>query len=244
MTQPADWFHTWFDSPYYHVLYRNRDAQEAQRFLDRLLEHLRPKPTCTFMDLACGKGRHAVYLNQQGYEVTGLDLSEHNIAYARQFENEKLRFYVHDMREVFRPEAFDFVFNLFTSFGYFKADAENVVALRATTAALKTGGKLVIDFMNTPRVIGRLVAQETKQVEGITFHITRKVEAGFILKTIRFEDQGQPYEFVERVRALHYEEFLEYFQMARLRLADVFGDYQLNPFDPQKSERMIFILKK
>ncbi|MBC3539410.1 SAM-dependent methyltransferase [Rufibacter sediminis] len=244
MIHPEDWFHTWFDSPYYHLLYRNRDAQEAQRFLDNLLNHLRPKPTCRLMDLACGKGRHSVYLNQKGYDVTGLDLSERSIAYARQFENERLRFFVHDMREVFQPEAFDFVFNLFTSFGYFSADYENVIALRASTASLKPGGKFIIDFMNTPRVINRLVSRETKEVGGITFHITRKVEAGFILKTITFEDQGQPYEFLERVRALQYQEFLEYFQMAQLRLAHVFGDYHLGPYDPEKSERMIFILKK
>ncbi|RNI32680.1 class I SAM-dependent methyltransferase [Rufibacter immobilis] len=244
MTHPAEWFHTWFDSPYYHILYKNRDAREAQRFLDNLLDHLRPKSTCKFMDLACGRGRHSVYLNQKGFDVTGLDLSEHSIAYARQFENAKLRFHVHDMREVFAPDAFDFVFNLFTSFGYFAPDYENVVALRSTAASIKPGGKLIIDFMNTRRVINRLVAKETKQIDQLTFHITRKVEAGFILKTIRFEDQGQPYEFIERVRALEYEEFLEYFRMANLRLANVFGDYQLRPFDPQQSERMIFILKK
>ncbi|RNI23679.1 SAM-dependent methyltransferase [Rufibacter latericius] len=244
MIQPAEWFHTWFDSPYYHLLYKNRDAQEAQRFLDGLLNHLHPKPTCQLMDLACGKGRHSVYLNQKGYDVTGLDLSEQSIAYAKQFENERLRFFVHDMRDVFRPQAFDFIFNLFTSFGYFKADYENVVALRASTASLKPGGKFIIDFMNTPRVINRLVAKETKEVDGLVFHITRRVEMGFIIKTITFEDKGQPYEFIERVRALQYQEFLDYFQMAQLRLADVFGDYQLGPYDPEKSERMIFILKK
>jgi SAM-dependent methyltransferase len=244
MAQPADWFYTWFDSPYYHLLYKNRDAQEAQRFLDNLLDHLKPKPTCKLMDLACGKGRYSIYLNQKGYDVTGLDLSEQSIAFARQFENEKLRFFVHDMREVFAPEAFDFVFNLFTSFGYFAADYENVVALRATAESLKPGGKLIIDFMNTRRVVDRLVTQETKEVDGIVFHITRKVEAGFILKTISFQDQSQPYVFTERVRALHHDEFLEYFQMARLRVAHVFGDYHLRPFDPEKSERMIFILKK
>ncbi|WP_246853757.1 SAM-dependent methyltransferase [Rufibacter aurantiacus] len=241
---PEDWFHTWFDSPYYHLLYKNRDTREAQDFLDNLLRHLRPKPTCQLMDLACGKGRHSVYLNQKGYTVTGLDLSERSIAYAKQFENEKLHFYVHDMREVFKPEAFDFIFNLFTSFGYFAADYENVIALRASTASLKPRGKIIIDFMNTPRVINRLVSRETKEVGGIVFHITRRVEAGFIIKTIKFEDQGQTHEFIERVRALQYQEFLEYFQMAQLRLADVFGDYHLGPYDPEKSERMIFILKK
>ncbi|GAB2542813.1 SAM-dependent methyltransferase [Rufibacter soli] len=244
MTSPIDWFSTWFDSPYYHLLYKNRDANEAQRFMDNLLDHLKPKPNCKLMDLACGKGRHAIYLNEKGYDVTGLDLSEQSIAFAKQFENERLRFFVHDMREVFQPDTFDFVLNLFTSFGYFQADAENVVALRATAASLKVGGKLVIDFMNTRRVINRLVAHEVKEVENITFHITRKLEAGFIIKTIRFEDRGQPFEFIEKVRALEYEEFLEYFQMAQLRVGEVFGDYHLKPFDPEKSERMIFILKR
>jgi len=167
-----------------------------------------------------------------------------SVAFARRFGKVRLQFFVHDMREVIQPEAFDIILNLFTSFGYFQADYENVVALRATAASLKPRGKLVIDFMNTQRVINRLVARETKQVEDITFHITRKLEAGFILKTIKFEDKGQPFEFIEKVRALQYEEFLEYFQMASLRVAHVYGDYQLGPYDPEKSERMIFILKK
>lgn len=244
MAQPEDWFSTWFDSPYYHILYKNRDSQEAQRFMDTLIAYLRPKPSYHLLDLACGKGRHAIYLNQKGYDVTGIDLSAKSIAYAKQFENERLHFFRHDMREVFHPGKFDLVLNLFTSFGYFAADCENVLALQATTASIKPGGKFVIDFMNSKRVIERLVAQETKEENGIIFHISRRVEKGFIIKTIRFQDQGQDYEFIERVRALQYHEFLEYFQMAHLRVAEVFGDYALHPFDPEKSERMIFVLKK
>lgn len=244
MEVPSDWFSTWFDSPYYHILYKNRDAHEAQRFMDNLLEHLHPKPTCKLLDLACGRGRHAIYLNQKGYDVTGIDLSEQSIAIAKASENERLHFFVHDMRNIFRPDGFDFIFNLFTSFGYFQEDYENVVALRATTASIKPGGKLIIDFMNTQRVIDRLVLHETKEVDGITFDISRRVEMGFIIKTIQFQDKGQDYHYQERVRALRYEEFIEYFMMSQLRLAEVFGDYHLGPYDPVKSERMIFVLKK
>jgi hypothetical protein len=32
--------------------------------------------------------------------------------------------------------------------------------------------------------------------------------------------------------------------MHHLKLKEVFGDYQLHPFDPQKSERMILIAEK
>ncbi|MFD2246806.1 SAM-dependent methyltransferase [Pontibacter ruber] len=244
MGQQEEWFSTWFDSPYYHILYSNRDHQDARTFIDNLVTYLHPKPAEKMLDLACGKGRHSVYLNQKGYDVTGIDLSGQSIAYAKQFENERLHFEVHDMREVYKPEAFDFVLNLFTSFGYFDNETENVVALLAAAKSLKHGGKLVIDFMNTDKTIADLVAHEEKEIQGIKFQIHRGVEQGFIVKSIRFSDNGESHHFQERVRALREEDFLEYFSMAQLRLVDVFGDYNLNSFDHEHSDRMIFVLKK
>ncbi len=244
MAQQEDWFSTWFDSPYYHILYNNRDEDEARMFIDNLLAYLHPKPESTILDLACGKGRHSVQLNQRGCKVTGIDLSEKSIAYAKQFENERLHFEVHDMREVYKPEEFNFVLNLFTSFGYFENETENVVALCAVAKTLKHGGKLVVDFMNTDLTIANLVTHEEKEVQGIKFHITRGIENGFIIKKICFTDKGQDYHFEERVRALREEDFLEYFGMAQLRLVEIFGDYNLSPFNRDSSERMIFVLKK
>ncbi|QCR23937.1 cyclopropane-fatty-acyl-phospholipid synthase family protein [Pontibacter sp. SGAir0037] len=243
MAQQDEWFSAWFDSPYYHILYKNRDEQEARQFIDKLLSYLHPKPHENILDLACGKGRHSIYLNKKGYDVTGIDLSPHSIAYAKQFENERLHFEVHDMRMVYKPEAFDFVLNLFTSFGYFSNETENVVALDATAKSIKHGGKFVIDFMNTNRTIDRLVKEEVKEVQGIPFCIHRGVENGFIIKKISFSDKGQDYQFEERVRALRQEDFIEYFKMAQLRLVEVFGNYNLEPYH-EESERMIFVLKK
>ncbi len=242
--QEVEWFSAWFDSPYYHILYKDRDLKEAQLFMDNLLAYLHPKQNAKILDLACGKGRHSLYLNQKGYEVTGIDLSEKSIAYAKEFENNSLHFDVHDMRQVYKPEVFDFILNLFTSFGYFENETENVVALCATTKSLKYGGKLVIDFMNTDKVIANLVTDEVKEIQGITFKIHRSLEHDFIVKTISFTDNGQAYQFQERVRALREDDFMEFFKMAQLRLVDVFGDYQLNAYDRERSDRMIFVLKK
>ncbi|MBK0403658.1 class I SAM-dependent methyltransferase [Adhaeribacter sp. BT258] len=244
MSQPEEWFSTWFDSPYYHMLYSNRNYAEAEQFLQNLLQHLHPKPDAKILDLACGKGRHAIYLNQQGYNVTGVDLAPQSIAAAKQFENEKLHFEVHDMREPFKPNHFDFVLNLFTSFGYFASETENVVALKAIAESVKPGGKLVIDFLNAEKVVANLVPQETKVLEGITFHITKRMEGKLIVKTIDFEAEGKPYHFQEKVWALTTEDFHEYFKMTDLRLHECFGSYKLEPFDAKTSDRLIFILKK
>ncbi|HSI90012.1 MAG TPA: class I SAM-dependent methyltransferase [Adhaeribacter sp.] len=244
MPQQQEWFSTWFDSPYYHLLYSNRDAGEAQLFLDNLLDHLHPKPDATILDLACGKGRHAIHLNQRGYDVTGIDLSPQSIAIAKQAENEKLHFAVHDMREVFRSGYFDFVLNLFTSFGYFASETENVVALKAIAASVKPGGKLVIDFLNAEKVVANLVKEETKTVEGVTFYITRHMEGKLIVKNIKFEAEGKHHHFQEKVWALTAEDFKEYFRMTDLRLHECFGSYHFDPYDPATSDRLIFILKK
>lgn len=243
--QTKEWFGEWFDSPYYHILYRDRDYQEAQKFIDKVVDYFLLSPDHKVLDLACGKGRHSIYLNKKGCDVIGVDLSEQNIAYANQYANERLAFYRHDMREVFREGAFDFVLNLFTSFGYFDAHEENQAAISAIEKGLKPGGYLLLDFLNPYKVVNDLVPTATKTVDGIDFQISKHLSTdNYIVKDIAFTDEGTSYHFQERVKAIRRLEFLDFFKQAGLHLMDVFGDYQLNPYDCDVSDRMIFIVKK
>jgi len=242
--QESTWFSDWFDSPYYHLLYRNRDENDAQFFMDNLSENLGFLPTNTLLDVACGKGRHAKYLNSKGLNVTGLDLSKESIAEAKRATNETLHFYVHDMRSVFAQHKFDFVLNLFTSFGYFESETENLAAIQAMATSLKKGGKLVIDFFNPYKVIRELVSIETKQVDAITFHITRNLQDGFIIKQIDFTHQAREYHFEEKVKAIDLSEFTTYCNEAGLQVTEVWGNYQLAPYQEQDSERLIIVAEK
>jgi SAM-dependent methyltransferase len=245
MSKSKEWFGEWFDSPYYHILYKHRDFEEAAAFVDKLAEFFNFQPQDKIIDLACGKGRHSVRLNEKGLDVTGLDLSPQNIEAARQHENEHLHFYVHDMREVFVEDKFDYVLNMFTSFGYFATEQENQQAIIAAARALKPGGKLMIDFLNPELVINRLVPQEEKTIEGIRFKINKELENGYIVKDIRFEDhEGKMHHHQERVKAIMQQEFEAYFRNAGLKVLNIFGDYGLNTFDPSQSERMIFVTQK
>ena len=80
----SQWFATWFDSPHYHKLYGYRDDSEAARFVDALIDRLRPGPDAHLLDLGCGAGRHAKHLASKGFQVTGVDLAARSIAEARQ----------------------------------------------------------------------------------------------------------------------------------------------------------------
>ncbi|MCD9577164.1 class I SAM-dependent methyltransferase [Flavobacterium soyae] len=237
-----NWFTSWFDTPYYHILYKDRNYREAQIFMDNLTHYLNLPEKAKVLDLACGKGRHSIYLNQLGFNVLGADLSENSIAEANKNSNENLHFKVHDMREPFE-EKFDAIFNLFTSFGYFESDDDNLTTLKAIKESLSEYGFAVIDFMNVNQVIETLVPQEVKTVDGIDFHIKRYVEDGHIFKEIDFEDQGRKFHFTEKVKALTLKDFQDLMNEAGIYLLDIFGDYKLKKFHKTESERLIMIFK-
>lgn len=243
-TKSKEWFDEWFDSPYYHILYKHRDDTEAQLFMDNLTRFIRIKPEHKIMDLACGKGRHSIYLNQKGFDVVGLDLSKESIQHANQFSNDRLQFAVHDKRDVYKVRYFDYILNMFTSFGYFASESEHITAIQAAAAGLKEGGKLVIDFFNTYKVLDALVYKNQVKAGGIDFHLSRHIQDGAIVKTINFEDKGQHYQFEERVQAFTEQDFRRYFELANLKFVHIFGDYGLSYFDKNSSERMIFIVEK
>ncbi|KAF2508513.1 class I SAM-dependent methyltransferase [Flavobacterium zhairuonense] len=237
-----NWFTSWFDTPYYHILYKDRNYREAQIFMDNLTHYLNLPEKAKVLDLACGKGRHSIYLNQLGYNVLGADLSENSIAEASKNSNENLHFKVHDMREPFE-EKFDAIFNLFTSFGYFESDDDNLTTLKAIKESLSEYGFAVIDFMNVTQVIETLVPEEVKTVDEIDFHIKRYVKDGHIFKEIDFEDQGRKFHFTEKVKALTLKDFQDLMDEAGIYLLDIFGDYKLKKFHKTESERLIMIFK-
>jgi 2-polyprenyl-3-methyl-5-hydroxy-6-metoxy-1,4-benzoquinol methylase len=238
------WFAEWFDTKYYHTLYKHRDESEAELFMRNIISHLQLDKESHICDLACGKGRHAQFLSTLGYRVTGLDLSENSIRTASKNANDRLSFDVHDMRDVYQQKTFDAVFNLFTSFGYFDSQSDNLKVLTSISEMLNEDGVLVIDFMNAEKVINKLVAEEVKSIEGIEFHINRTCDGAHIYKNIQFNDNGEHFDFTERVQALTRTHFEQLLDVAQFELLNVFGNYKLESFDEQNSDRLILIARK
>ena len=235
-----NWFQDWFNTKYYHILYQDRNDEEAQMFMRNLTDFLKLKSLSKILDLPCGKGRHALYLNSLEYDVIGADLSENSIAYAKQFENKTLKFEVHDMRDEFTTK-FDAILNLFTSFGYFDEEETNIEVLKNLKNGLKLNGVLVMDFLNVNYVKSNLVGKEIITKNGIDFNISRKVTNDFIIKDIQFETDHKKHHHVEYVRNIDLNTFKGYFEKADLKLKHIFGDYSLNEFDVKNSPRLILI---
>lgn len=242
MNSDKNWFKYWFDTPYYHLLYNKRDFREAELFMDNLVAFLGLKKGEHILDLACGKGRHAIYLNKLGFDVTGVDLSENSITMANKKATKTLAFKVHDMREPFDTK-YDAIFNLFTSFGYFDDEADDIKVLKNIKNGLKPNGIAVIDYLNVKKAMANMVPEEIQKKGNIDFKINRHVSNNFINKEIRFQADGTNFAFSEHVKCLDLSTFKKYLNVLDLKLVANFGDYQLNQFHKDTSERLILIIK-
>jgi SAM-dependent methyltransferase len=242
--ESPEWFENWFDSKYYHILYGNRDIAEAEQFMTNLLAFLLPESSAKIHDLACGKGRYSLFLNHKGFEVTGTDLSSESIRFARGFENSGLSFFQADMRQLIRVNYFDYVFNLFTSFGYFSAQKDNEAVMDGVHASLRKGGIFVLDYMNSEKMCKTMTGEGRKEAEGIEFKYRKYMEQGYLIKDIRFFDQGKEYYFQERVRAFSKADFKALFENAGFEILHFKGNYKLDDFDETISDRLIVIASK
>lgn len=207
-----DWFHDWFNSPYYETLYDHRDLTEAKAFVKNLTSQIPLPEQAEVLDLGCGWGRHTRSLADLGYRVTGLDLSPRLIDRARAMANERdvpalgsLDFEVGDMRTHRMNRRFDLVVNLFTSMGYFDHDQDDLKVLQNAFHHLRDGGYLVLDYFDTDHTLGHLVPSETKNFPNFRAHLKREVVEGRLRKEIRIEDfnaesGSNPPFFMEMVR--------------------------------------------
>lgn len=238
----SEWHLDWFNSPFYHQLYKERDYSEATYFMNNLINHLNIDKDSSILDLACGRGRYSVYLNEIGYRVTGIDISRDNIIKARKTESDNLKYMIHDMRYPLN-QKFDLILNLFTSFGYYEKDDDNISVINSIKSNLNSKGQAVIDFFNIDYVLDNLMKYEEKTVDQTKFVINRYLENNLLIKDITIDSNNKQYKFQEKVKAYRVKDFLTMFKECDLEFKEKFGDYNLNSFNKNSSPRLIMVFE-
>tara|TARA_B110000444_G_C18842244_1_gene599655 strand:- start:981 stop:1763 length:783 start_codon:yes stop_codon:yes gene_type:complete len=249
---PKDWFVSWFNSPAYHVLYGNRDQTEADHLI-QALDNTEVQKGDVILDAGCGAGRHILSWGKRGYYAEGFDLSPESINTAQNNAIDLCvdgftTFKVLDLRHL-KDESnwkgrFDVVTNLFTSFGYFTTSKEHSDVLKGFVNCLRTGGKLVFDYINTPYSKSRLVEDEVINRDGYLFTIHRELNSGFFTKSIAYSDpKGATHYVVEQVKAWTVEELERLLSDVGLQVIKKYGDYDLSVYS-NDSPRLILIAEK
>jgi len=240
-----NWFEDWFSSPYYHMLYKNRDNSEASFFIDNLINYLNPSGNSKMLDVACGKGRHSFALANKGFDVTGIDIAFPSIDEAKKMEHERLHFYQHDMRLPFWINYFDYAFNFFTSFGYFKTEREHNNALRTIAQSIKPKGTLVIDYLNVAFIENSLQPLTITTVDDVEFTISRWHTENHFYKKIQVKENNEVRDlYTECVAKFSLANFEEMLALQNMKVKEVFGNYDLSSYNKEQSPRLIIVAER
>ena len=171
------------------------DATPAE--VDRVISLLDIAPEGAILDLCCGPGRHSLELARRGFRVTGVDRTAAYLEKARQqAESEGLavEFVQDDMRDFCRPDGFDSIIMMFTSFGYFEEPAENRQVLVNARRSLKSQGTLIIEMMGK-EILARIFSErDWHEQDGVIFLQERKISKNWSWmdnRWIKIDDQGR-----------------------------------------------------
>jgi SAM-dependent methyltransferase len=188
-------------------------------------------------------GRHSLALDEFGYQVTGVDLSDVLLAEAQRMDaGSRVRWLKGDMRNVPLQEKFDAVVNLFTSFGYFDEDEDNAKVLKEIDRLLRPEGKFIIDFLNPDYVASRLVPFSERTEDGMTIRESRSIEGGYVRKQIVISQPGEPERrYTEQVKLYRPEHFMSMMEETELVVDHLYGGYDAASYDEAESPRMILV---
>ena len=244
MINRDDWFINWFNSKYYHILYKSRNKNEASNFIQAIISTLSLKSNNSVLDLGCGNGRHSISLSNHFKLVHGIDISSENISIANENKKENLKFFISDMRNFDTNTKYEYIFNLFTSFGYFKKNEDNIKVLKSCHHHLNKNGLLFIDFLNSEQIKRTINGlKETRNINGIRFNIHKEIIGDYVIKNIEIKDGETTYNFQEKVQLFKIQDFKKMFEISGFEIISSYGDYQMNPYDPNSS-RLILCAKK
>ncbi len=250
MAEPEPWYRTLFTGDYL-TLYADRlKDRETKREVTMVEEVLQLPPGASILDVACGTGRHIIRLAAQGFRVTGLDLNESYIemvqtaAAAAQVEVDAV---AGDMREIPFEAEFDAVVSLFTSFGYFETEEDDLRVLSGVIRALKPGGKYLLDVGNREWYIQNGEERWGEDADGTVHLVRRDFNPITSINTTVFyamaPDGTYTQEGTQHIRLYTMTEMLRLLRLAGLTFVASYGDYRLKPYTT-RSKRMIILAMK
>ncbi len=251
----SEWYKTWFNSSDYLDLYRHRNSADAEKIVRLISRNIKLSPGIKVLDAACGNGRHSILFAKKGCDVLGIDLSEYLISQAKlKLKNEysrfrnHLKFEIRDMRKINRKGEFDLAVNLFSSFGYFDNDRNNLRVIKSISDSLKKGGCFFFDFMNKNYTQKKLVPFDIKNRKDSFVLQTRHIVNGFIEKDILIMKTSRKKfnikHFTEKVRLYSLTDFKQMFSKYALEIIKLFGDYTGKAYNKNNSERLIILARK
>jgi 2-polyprenyl-3-methyl-5-hydroxy-6-metoxy-1,4-benzoquinol methylase len=204
------------------------------------------EPGMDVLDLACGHGRIANRLAARGARLTGLDATPLFLEIARKDARARgvdVEYVEGDMRAIPWRGRFDRIVNWFTAFGYFEDD-DNRRVLAGAEAALRPGGRLLIETANLLRILTMFRPAEVAERDGNLMIDTREIEAatGRIVSTRIVVRDGEIRRYPFFVRSFTFTELRDWLLAAGFERVGGYGS-DGSAFT-HESRRMLVVARK
>lgn len=243
-----EWWKSTFDQLYIDT-FSKEDKEAAATEVEQIIKILEIRKGSKILDLCCGYGRHAILLAKKGYKITGLDFSEPFLKKAQkdtEAAGVKVNWIRKDMRDIPLEDMFDAVINMFTSFGYFESDADNLKVLKEVSKCLKLGGNFLIDTVNREYIIKNFQNKSWDKIDESKFVLDDRelnlFKSRISTKNI-FIDKSRREERYLSLRLYTLTEMIKMLKQANLEVKSVFGDLTQSDYTID-SKRMIILAEK
>jgi SAM-dependent methyltransferase len=241
-----EWYEAAFDR-LYPVLYGHRNLDEAVRVADAFAGIFEGKQP--LIDVGSGSGRYMEAFSRQGMQVFGLDLSHYLLRTSVEEWGQGGRVVQGDMRRIpFHDGSFGGALNMFTSFGYFSVDTDNLLVFKEVHRVLRAGGIFLFDYINAERISKELLESSERESLGYRISERRRFEeqGKYLVKEaeLRRTEDGHKERIEERLRLYTKNELLIMFKSIGFHVRDIYGDYSKNPFVDGVSERVVIVSEK
>lgn len=242
-----DWFVEWFNTTEYLSVYKHRNEKDAECHINFILSKINLPSKASILDLACGSGRHSILLAKEGYNVTGVDLSDKLLSEAiknSKAENLVIEFIKSDIRDIHIEKKFNLILNLFTSFGYFETDEENLLIFKKSFEFLLDNGYFVFDYFNKDYLEKNLVLFSKEENDNYTIIQERKIVNQRVIKKITIQRNGTTENYYESVKLYDANFLTQKLKEIGFEIVNLFGDFFGNEFNQYSSPRFIAICQK
>jgi len=229
-------------------IFFERRWEQARGEVADIISLLKVSPGASILDLCCGPGRHSLQLARSGFSVTGVDRTKMYLEKARkQAEKEGLEaeFIQNDMRTFCRPDTFNVVINLFTSFGYFEDMNDDRRVAENVYRSLREDGVFLIDTMGK-EVLARVFRErDWYEVNGILVLQEHRVSRNWSWMENRWimVKDGKTEESRLSHRLYSAAELTALLRDCGFSSIDVYGDLTGTPYD-HTAKRLVAVAHK
>lgn len=199
------------------------------------------------LDVPCGFGRHCEVFAKLGHSVTGVDLSNSLIEYAKNSSRASdlmINYQKQDMIVFESDLEYDLIINLFNSFGYYGKEGDQSL-LNKFYGMLKKDGKLVIDTINAQNVIsnGFLDNVVLRRKEN-TLSISKKLlDNHKVSYRIEIERESNQYHTAFSVQYYTSDDMIQMIKEAGFKEVKLYADFEGSDFEIYAKKMLVIATK-